>query len=163
MRGRDTAAMQRYAAFEDEGGTAILVLTVVATIASLAAVAAELRGIKGGDDWVAGVRVALAFFTVALSWVFVHLIFALHYAHEFYAPARKGHGLRGGLEFPGDKTPDYWDFVHFSMIIGVAAQTADIVIVSKTLRRLGTAHSLTAFGFNTVVLALTINLLASLF
>jgi len=161
MRGRDTQAMRTRAAFEDEGGAAILALTLLATAASLAAVAAELHVAKGAAT---AVRVALAFGTVALSWCFVHLIFALHYAHEFYAPAgAKGAATRGGLLFPGDQAPDYWDFLHFSMVIGVAAQTADIQITSKPLRRIGTAHSLTAFGFNTVVLALTINLLASLF
>jgi uncharacterized membrane protein len=164
MRGRDTQAMRTRAAFEDEGGAAILALVLIATAFSLGAVAAELRLAQTGDGLEKTLRVGLAFGTVALSWTFVHLIFALHYAHEFYAPARqKGTATRGGLVFPGDQTPDYWDFLHFSMIIGVAAQTADIQISSKTLRRISTAHSVTAFGFNTVVLALTINLLASLF
>ena len=164
MRGRDAAAMRSRAAFEDEGGKAILALALIATIASLGAVAAELQMAKGADGGEKVVRVAVAFATVALSWTFVHLIFALHYAHEFYAPARaRGAPIRGGLLFPGTDSPDYWDFLHFSLIVGVAAQTADIQITSQRLRRIGTAHSVTAFGFNTVVLALTINLLTSLF
>jgi uncharacterized membrane protein len=164
MRGRDPQAMRRSAAFEDEGGAMILALTLVATAASLGAVAAELQMANGASGGEKALRVGLAFGTVALSWTFVHLIFALHYAHEFYAPSKEPRTAnRGGLIFPGTDAPDYWDFLHFSMIIGVAAQTADIAITSKALRRIGTAHSLTAFGFNTVVLALTINLLASLF
>ena len=98
---------------------------------------------------------------MALSWTFVHLIFAFHYAHAFYAPAAKG-GDRGGLLFPGGEAPDYWDFLHFSLIIGVAQQTADIQITDRTLRRTTTVHSLTAFLFNTVIVALTVNLAVGL-
>lgn len=167
MRKGDVAIMRSRAACEDEGGLAILLLTLVATAASLGAVAAELHMAKGGDGLEKALRVALAFGTVALSWTFVHLIFALHYAHQFYAPSRDGPkakpATRGGLLFPGTDNPDYWDFLHFSVVIGVAAQTADIQFTSRALRRIGTVHSAIAFSFNTVVLALTINLLASLF
>ena len=105
---------------------------------------------------------ALVFATVAASWFMVQLIFALHYAHEYYAQGERGQDA-GGLDFPGGEPPDYWDFLHFSIVIGVASQTADIAFTSKSLRRVGTVHGITAFVFNTVVLALTINLLAGLF
>jgi uncharacterized membrane protein len=90
-------------------------------------------------------------------------VFALHYAHEYYDPDENCAGDSKGLAFPGGEPPDYWDFLHFSIIIGVAAQTADIAFTSKGLRRIGTLHSLVAFAFNTVIVALTINLLAGLF
>jgi uncharacterized membrane protein len=108
--------------------------------------------------------VALAFVTVALSWMMVQVIFALHYAHEYYDENEDcgGEDMKG-LLFPGGELPDYWDFVHFSIVIGAAAQTADIAFTSKALRRIGTVHSLVSFAFNTVVVALTINLLAGLF
>ncbi|MNE75460.1 hypothetical protein D3C80_1716230 [compost metagenome] len=100
--------------------------------------------------------------TIAVSWLFTHVIFALHYAHEFYAPAEKGKGDRRGLIFPGESEADYWDFLHFSLIIGVASQTADIQISSRRLRRIATVHSLIAFVFNTVILALAVNMAVSL-
>ena len=103
----------------------------------------------------------MALATVALSWTFVHAIFAFHYAHAFYAQAGKGKD-RGGLAFPGGEAPDYWDFLHFSLIFGVAQQTADIQITNKALRRTATVHSVTAFLFNTVVVALTVNMAVSL-
>jgi uncharacterized membrane protein len=78
-------------------------------------------------------------------------------------PADGRPGDAGGLSFPGKGAPDYWDFLHFSIVIGVASQTADIAFTDKGLRRLGTAHSLFAFAFNTVIVALTINLMAGLF
>ena len=110
-------------------------------------------------------RVGLIAVTVALSWFMVQLIFALHYAHEYYAPDGdlSGEAIAGGLEFPGDEPPDYWDFIHFAMVIGAAAQTADIAFTVKAMRRVGTLHCVFAFAFNTVIVALTINLLASLF
>ena len=100
---------------------------------------------------------------MGLSWLYVHVIFALHYAHEFYSPKDKGKGDQGGLMFPGEDDADYWDFLHFSLIIGVANQTADVQISSRKLRGLATLHCLIAWFFNAVVLALTVNLAAALF
>jgi uncharacterized membrane protein len=150
------------AAREDEGRGLILFLTLAASAVSLAAVAAELSAAKSQAGLSRALHVGGAFGTVALSWAMVQAIFALHYAHEYYT-ARPNGGDAGGLAFPGDPAPDYWDFLHFSVIIGVASQTADVAFTGKALRRLGTLHSLVAFGFNTLVVALTINLLAGLF
>ncbi|HEY5409658.1 MAG TPA: DUF1345 domain-containing protein [Caulobacteraceae bacterium] len=151
------------AAGQDEGQHFILILAVFAAFISILAIAAELSIAKGEHGVAKGLRVALAFVTVLASWGFVQMIFALHYAHEFYGEAEEGEGHRRGLLFPGDDTPDYWDFLHFGAVIGVAAQTADVAFASKAMRRTGTMHCLVAFIFNTVVLALTINLLAGLF
>jgi uncharacterized membrane protein len=153
--------LRAVAARQDEGQGMILGLTLLAAAASLVALVAELSAAKGGKGVIAELRIGLAFGTVVLSWLVVQFIFALHYAHEFYAPGVDQQ--RGGLAFPGDEAPDYWDFLHFSLVIGVAAQTADIAFTSKALRRIGTVHSLVAFAFNTLVLALSINLAASLF
>ena len=84
-------------------------------------------------------------------------MFALHYAHAFYQRDHEG-GDRGGLMFPGETQPDYWDFLHFALIIGVACQTADVQISDRGVRRLSSVHSLTAFVFNTVIVALAVNL-----
>ncbi|MEO6339949.1 MAG: DUF1345 domain-containing protein [Caulobacteraceae bacterium] len=165
MMRSDVEKIKTRAATQDEGQGAILTLALVAAAASIAAVAGELSLAKADHGLVKGLRVALAFVTVAGSWLFVQLIFALHYAHEYYQPDDDPatNDPRGGLGFPGDEDPDYWDFLHFSAVIGVASQTADITFTAKGLRRTGTLHSVIAFTFNTVVLALTINLLAGLF
>ncbi len=149
---------------QDEGQGFILGLVILAAVASVIATGMELSLAKDAHGWEKAARVVLAFVTVAGSWFTVALIFALHYAHEFYAPADcTADGVEGGLVFPGGEEPDYWDFLHFALVIGVAAQTADIGFSSKGMRRTGTVHCLLAFVFNTVVLALTINLLAGLF
>ena len=157
MKGADAEAIGERAARMDEGGHVVLWVVIVAALASLGAVAFELSQAKGGEGLEKTVRVALAFGTVAVSWLVMQLIFALHYAHQFYGKRK------GGLRFPGEETPDYWDFLHFALIIGVANQTADIAFTSREMRRTGTLHGVLSFLFNTIVLALTINLAASLF
>ncbi|MBS0385382.1 MAG: DUF1345 domain-containing protein, partial [Proteobacteria bacterium] len=69
---------------------------------------------------------------------------------------------RGGLIFPGDLDPNFWDFLHFGLVIGVANQTADVQISSKAIRNIVTVHGIIAFVFNTVILALAINFAASM-
>ncbi len=162
LRGCDISRIRRQAARQDEGRGLILALAVVAAAAAVFAIGAELSLAKGEHGLIKIARIALAFSTIAVSWFFVHLIFALHYAHEFYSADQETEP-EGGLLFPGSEAADYWDFLHFAVIIGVACQTADIAFTSKSMRRTGTAHGLISFAFNTVVLALTINLLAGLF
>ncbi len=167
LRARSADDIRERAAALDEAGGAVLPLALFAALASIAVVVGEAAPVAG-DGSRAGGAAVLGLATVALSWTFVHAIFAFHYAHEYYAPATAGAGAKGktrdrcGLIFPGGEDPDYWDFVHFSLIIGVAQQTADIQISSKTLRRTATVHSVTAFLFNTVVVALTVNLAVTL-
>jgi uncharacterized membrane protein len=145
--------MRQRAADEDEGQAAILALTVAAALATVMAIFTELGASREGQH---RLRVALAMATIALSWAFIHTIFALHYAHEFY-DATAG----GGLAFPGGEIePDYWDFVYFSFVIGMTSQVSDVGITNKQIRRTVAAHGIIAFGFNTALLALTINLAA---
>jgi uncharacterized membrane protein len=147
------AEMRERAVLEDEGQLAILVLTASAGLASMAAIFAELGPSAGGGR--SAVRVAHAVLTILLSWAFVHTIFALHYAHEFYDLTA------GGLAFPhGDGEPDYWDFVYFSFVIGMTSQVSDVAVTSKELRRIVTAHGVLSFVFNAALLALTVNLAA---
>ncbi len=151
------------AAHQDEGQAVILALVLAACAASLAAAGLELSQAQHAHGVMRAVRITAAFGTVAASWLVVQFIFALHYAHDYYAADSDTGEDTGGLAFPGDEPPDYWDFLHFAVVIGVAAQTADIAFTGKRLRRLGTTHSLIAFAFNTLILALTINLAAGLF
>ena len=157
-RTQSVDAIRARAADLDEAGVAVLPLSLLAAAASIAVVISEAASGSAGIG--KGVEALLTLGTVAASWLFVHVIFGLHYAHRFYAPA--GEGDRGGLLFPGETDPDYWDFLHFSLIIGVASQTADVQIADRGIRRLSTVHSVTAFVFNTVLVALAVNLAVSL-
>jgi uncharacterized membrane protein len=152
----DPAAIRRHAAQQDEGGAAILVLTAIAALASLGAIIFEL--IASGKDGRGPWHLGLAILTIALSWAFTHTIFALHYAHEFYARNKhKG----GGLTFPGDEEPDYWDFLYFSLVIGMTSQVSDVAVTAKPIRRIVLAHGTVSFAFNATLLALAVNIAAS--
>jgi uncharacterized membrane protein len=149
----DVARIRDRATVEDEGRLAILVLTALAGLASLGAIFAVLPNPAGGGR--SGLRVVHAALTILLSWAFVHTIFALHYAHEFYDVTA------GGLAFPtGAGDPDYWDFVYFSFVIGMTSQVSDVAVTSKEVRRIVTAHGVLSFVFNAALLALTVNLAA---
>jgi uncharacterized membrane protein len=146
------------AAYYDEGDWIILLVIVVSASASFATIFSELAVLKSphGSLWHA---LALTGATVALSWTFTHLVFTLHYANIYYRPDDDG---PGGLEFPGDRPPDYRDFLYYSFVIGCASQTGDVGTVSRAMRRVTLVHGIVSFVFNTAILALTINVGASL-
>lgn len=152
--------MRQRANRQDEGQKTILLLTIGAVLASLVAIVAELSSIKSlsGSDKL--LHIGLTAATVASSWVFMHLMFAMHYAHDYYLSGR--HGREPGLAFPQEPMPDYWDFLYFSAVIGTSGQTADVSFTSKAMRRTGLVHCVLAYFYNTTVLALTINIAASL-
>jgi uncharacterized membrane protein len=145
---------------QDEGALALLVLTAASAIASLAAVIAELGAAPTAPDASSWTEVALAMATILLSWAFMHTIFALHYAHEFYGEGRDT--KVGGLDFPGTEEPDYWDFLYFSLVIAMTSQVSDVQISSRSIRRLATIHGVIAFVFNLTILALTVNMVSNL-
>ncbi len=148
--------IQQHAAMQDEGRVAILVLTVTAALASLAAIFVELGSSGGGAAGRQPAQLIRATLTILLSWAFIHTMFALHYAHEFYDET----GGRG-MAFPGgDQEPDYWDFVYFSFVIGMTSQVSDVSITSKEIRRTAVAHGVVSFMFNAALLALTVNIAA---
>jgi uncharacterized membrane protein len=153
--------IHRRAQLQDEGALLILVLVVVASIASLAAIAGELAVVKDMHGLLRIEHVALAGVTVLTSWAFIQVMFALHYAHDYYAAI--GRCQTPALQFPGDEQPDYGDFFYFAAVIGTSGQTADVSFVSKPMRRIGSLHCILAYLFNTTVLALLINIGASLF
>jgi uncharacterized membrane protein len=152
----DTEKIRSHAAREDEGRMGILVLTVFAALASLGAIVVELHGT--GEHTRAGFELALATTTIVLSWVFIHTIFALHYAHDYYGES----GVKqSGLNFPGDEPPDYLDFVYFSLVIGMTSQVSDVAVASRAIRRTVIAHGVVSFFFNVALLALMVNIAAS--
>ena len=156
----DIARIRQRAAEQDEGAMAILLLTIAATFASLVAIVFELGAFKQASHGMGVIPVLHAMVTILLSWSFVHTIFALHYAHEYYGERRDG--IIGGLNFPEDKAPDYWDFLYFSLVIGMTSQVSDVAVTSKGIRRIVAIHGVLSFFFNLTVLALTVNMVSNL-
>jgi uncharacterized membrane protein len=149
------------AAEQDEGAVFILLLSIVATFASLAAIIGALGSAEqAAASTNAGAVVTMAIVTILLSWFFVHTMFSLHYAHEYYD--ERGDGKIGGIEFPRDTKPDYRDFLYFSLVIGMTSQTSDAAISSKVIRRFAAMQGVLSFFFNLVVLALTVNMVSNL-
>lgn len=158
----DHAHLRRSAIAQTPGAAVVLGLVVGASVASLAAIVAELASIRHGQAGapLALVHVALAVSTVAGAWLLLPIVFTLNYASHYYR-----HRPPSGLRFPDDDPhfqPNYADFLYFSFTIAVAAQTADVVITSRPMRRLVLLQALLSFGFNAAILALAINIAAGL-
>lgn len=153
--------MRSRAVHQDDGKILVLVLVVTSVLMCIGAIVAELSVVKDLAGVSRYAHVALVVLTLVSSWAFTQVTFALHYAHDFYASVAQKNA--GGLEFPGTHAPDYGDFLYFSIIIGTSAQTADVSLSSREMRRTGTLHCVLAFFFNTTLLALTINIASSLF
>jgi uncharacterized membrane protein len=144
---------------EDPSRLLALVLVVLGAGASLLAVLVLLQEsmtMRGADRTGA---IVLALSAVAFAWTLIHTVFTLRYAHLYYdAPASTM-----PLEFPGaDHDPDYLDFAYFAFIVGMTAQTADVNIRNRRIRRTALLHGVIAFAFNTAVVALSIGVLSTL-
>jgi uncharacterized membrane protein len=159
---RHHTGIARDAERQQEGKWTIFWLTVGAIVASFAVIVLEFSASKESPPAVRGLHVALVAYTLFASWLMTHTAFALRYAHEYYETSPGGSGPDKGLEFPGDEAPDYWDFFYFAMVLGMTFQVSDVQITSRMLRRLATVHGLLGFLFNTVIIALTVNIGASL-
>jgi len=156
--GRDVEAVKRRALAQGEGRFAILAVVTLGAVAVLLAVGTQLSQARDLQGSARLAHVLLAILTVVTTWLFMQSVFALHYAHDFYLA--RHNGAPDPLHFPGTPDPLYPDFFHFSCVIGVAAQTADISFNGSALRPVGTVHCVIAFVFNTSLLALVINVAA---
>ena len=143
------------AKIQDETKEEIFAIVLVSTFAGLLAVILLLinKDIKP-------LSLVIALSGMFLSWFLVHTTFSMRYAHLFYGDNENGKG--SGLDFPGNESPDFVDFAYFSFVLGMTFQVSDVEISSRQIRRLSLLHSLIAFIFNTVIVALTINALAGL-
>ncbi len=145
---------------QDSSRAIIFIIVLIATIASFLAVLLLLvakEKFKGAETF----HLIVAIAGMILSWFLIHTIFTLRYAHIFYGDDEdnpKTHA--GGLAFPDDGMPDYFDFAYFSFVLGMTFQVSDVQITSKYLRRLAMWHGMLSFGYNTIMIALTINLIA---
>ncbi len=161
MRRCGVDVIRSRAARQDDAGFVILAIILLAIAASFAGIAGLINEAKSASREMKYAYLGLAASTIFISWLVTQVVFTLHYAHEYYTPFHVGE-KEAGLHFPGEEEPDYWDFFYFSTSIGASSQTSDTEIRSRFLRRLVTVHAIVSFFFNTMVLALTINLAASL-
>lgn len=155
LRRIGTAEMRRHSEENDANRVVILVLATVLAAVVMAAIGGELAAARGGDHR----AMAMLLVTLALAWTFANAVYALHYAHAYYCGGGEDGGHRGGIEFPGTRSPDYRDFAYFAFTLGMTFQTSDVQITAPGVRHLALLHSLAAFIFNIGVIAFTINAL----
>jgi len=146
------ADMRRRAASIDEGRWAVLAGTLAATLASLVAVVWNLAVAPEPGR---GSAATLGIIGIVLSWLFVHVLFAIHYAHAHWWDG-------AGLLFPGCDEPDFAEFLYFAFTIGMTFQVSDATTATPAIRRLVLVHAVVSFLFNAVIVAAAVNLASSL-
>jgi len=151
LGGQQAEDMRRRAAANEPDQLILLLIAAVIVAVAIVAVGFELTAPGGGS-------LALAAATLFATWLFGNLLFTIHYAHAYYLDDG-GHD-RGGLDFPGDADPQYWDFAYYAFVLGMTFQVSDVSITSPALRRVALIHSLIAFWFNLAVIALTVSLVS---
>src|SRR5215467_4011920 len=149
---------------QDLSRLVIFIFVVITACAALFAVGFLVSVKKSQTGGHFPIHLLLTLLTVIFSWSLVHTVYGLRYAHAFYGdsdePGVNRHA--GGLIFPGDRSPDYFDFAYFSFVVGMTCQVSDVQITSRRMRRITLFHSVLSFGFNTLILALLINTVSSL-
>lgn len=146
------AALRFDAARSDIPVQVIFLITLGAVSAAVAALFVMLNA----DHRPAGWALALAALAVPLGWMTIHMMAAFHYAHLYWEASHDGKPGRG-LEFPGTPSPGGTEFLYFSFVIGMTAQTSDVAITSSAIRRMNVAHAIVSFFFNTVLVAAAVN------
>lgn len=157
-------AIRERAQQEDLSRLIVFIFVVVACFAALCAVVFFVRVHKGQMHQHFLVHLLLTLSTVISAWALLHTVYSFRYAHAFYGDSDEPDVNRhaGGLDFPSERSPDYFDFAYFSFVIGMTCQVSDVQITSRQMRRITLFHSILSFGFNTLILALLINTVSSL-
>lgn len=151
------ARMSANADKQQEGEWTIFSITLLGVAVSFAAIVTGFSGSKDMSVSLRELHVGLVALTLLVSWMVMQATFAMRYAHEYY---QRGDGVKldRGLEFPSEDDPDYWDFTYFSIVLGMTFQVSDVQITSRKLRRVATMHGFLGFVFNTVIIAVTVNI-----
>jgi uncharacterized membrane protein len=153
---RDPAATARLALREDPGRPTADALLLVASVASILAVALVITAGGAASPGARDARAALAVASVALSWTVVQTVFTAHYARLYYThPA-------GGIDFNQQAPPRYSDFAYLAFTVGMTFQVSDTDLQTSELRATALRHALVSYLLGAVILATTINLISGL-
>jgi uncharacterized membrane protein len=153
----DTRTTRERAGAEDPGRSLVYGIVLLASSVSLLAAIQLSRHISTLPPGEATTFELMCLVTVALAWGLTHTSFTLRYAHLYY---REDDGV-GGVEFPGQTTPSYFDFAYFAFTIGMCFQTSDVCITSTHIRRAVLLHAIISFAYNTAIIAFVLNLVFS--
>ena len=157
----DAATTRDHALSQDQSGFVIFLFVVVAACASVVAIGFVVSTIRELAFWARAWHIALTIGALISSWLLIQTVFAFHYARRYYAILHRERTATPELLFPGGKEPDYLDFAYYSFVVGMTSQVSDVAVTSRSMRRLTLVHSVLAFVFNMAVLALSINIIAT--
>ncbi len=157
----DAAGTRDHALAQDQSGYLIFLFVVGAACASIVAIGFVVGTIRELAFWPRAWHLALTVAALASSWLLIQTVFAFHYARRYYDRRAHAGSEPPELQFPGKREPDYLDFAYYSFVIGMTSQVSDVAVTSRRMRRLTLVHGFLAFVFNIAVLALSINIIAS--
>jgi uncharacterized membrane protein len=151
---------------EDWGGTIIFLFVLLSAFVGLFAIIFLLKSIPDESKRGLSLHILLSIASVFCSWTLIHTLFTLKYAHKYYGTGDEhddnNNASGEGLDFPNEKEPDYLDFAYFSFVVGMTFQVSDVQITSRNIRRLSLLHAFLSFIYNTVIVALSINIISGM-
>ena len=156
----DAERTRERAQAQDEPSVVLFLLMLLATMACVAAIVVMMQQGKDFSGTERTLHIAMSVVALIASWLFIQTIFAFRYAHRYYHEERQHEPDGAGLQFPGGLDPDYFDFLYYAHVVGMTSQVSDVQVTSREMRRLTMVHSVLSFGFNMLILALSINVVA---
>ena len=156
----DAASTRERAQAQDEPSVVLLLVLLTATGACVAAIGVLMLQSRELTGWIRAGHLILGFASLAGSWLFIQTIFTFRYAHRYYQEEKNDEPDGPGLQFPGGLDPDYFDFLYYAHVVGMTSQVSDVQVTSREMRRLTMVHGVLSFGFNMLIVALSINVVA---
>jgi uncharacterized membrane protein len=156
----DAKRTRERAQAQDEPSVVLFLLMLLATMACVAAITMMMQQAKNLSGMERTLHIVLSVTALAASWLFMQTIYAFRYAHRYYHEEKRNEPDGPGLCFPGGLDPDYFDFLYYAHVVGMTSQVSDVQVTSREMRRLTLVHSVLSFGFNMLILALSINVVA---
>ena len=158
----DAERTRERAQAQDEPSVVLVLVLLLANLACVAAITVLMQQSRDLSGFEQMLHVGLSAAALAASWFFIQVIFTFHYAHRYYFEEKQGEADGPGLTFPGGLAPDYFDFLYYAHVVGMTSQVADVQVTSREMRHITLVHSVLSFGFNMLILALSINVMAGL-
>lgn len=156
----DARRTRKRAQAQDEPSVVLFLLMLLAAMACVAAITVMMQQSRDLSGVQRTLHIGLSMAALAASWLFIQTVFAFRYAHRYYEEEMQNEPDGPGLQFPGGLDPDYFDFLYYAHVVGMTSQVSDVQVTSREMRRLTLVHSVLSFGFNMLILALSINVVA---
>lgn len=145
----------------DDPNALILVIMLAIAGVSVGVIVMMLKEVQNLEEVERAAHIALSVVSLSCAWLLIHTVYGFHYAHRYYQEEKNKETAGAGLDFPGKRDPDYLDFLYYSFVVGMTCQVSDVQVTSREMRRLTLVHGVLSFAFNMLVLALSINVVAS--